>query len=60
MFQYFLELPSRPCVISVPWLSDPGVDAPKLPDEGEDPYVICNHGKGFPLGHAILAMHEVA
>ena len=38
------ELLSRPCIISVPWLSDPGVGAPKLPDEREDPDAICNHG----------------
>ena len=44
VLQYVLELPSRPCVISVPWMSDPGVGALKLPDEGEDPDAICNHG----------------
>ena len=23
-----------------------------------DPYAICDHGKGFPLGHAFLAMKK--
>ena len=59
-YGHLLELPSYPRVISVPWLSDPGVGAPKLPDEGEYPNAICNHGWGLPLGHTLLAMQEVA
>ena len=37
LFQYLMERPSLPHVISVPWLSDPGVGALKLPDEEGDP-----------------------
>ena len=40
VFHDVRKLPSRPRVISVPWMSDPGVGAPKLPDEGEDPDAI--------------------
>ena len=58
--QYLLERPSCPRVISVPCLSDLGVVVPKFPDKGEDPYAICNRGKGVPLGHALLAMQELA
>ena len=60
MFQYPLERTSRPRIISVTWLSDPGVGVLKFPDKGEDPYAICNHGMGVPLGHALISMQEVA
>ena len=61
VLQYVKGLPSRPPrVIIVPWLSNLGVGAPKLPDEGEDPDVMCNHGEGVPLVHVLLAMQEVA
>ena len=60
VFQYLLERHSRPRIISVPWLSDPGVGVLKLPDKGEDPYAICNHGERVLLGHALLVMQEVA
>ena len=53
-------LPRFTRVISVPWMSDPGVGAPNLPDEGEEPDAICNHGKGVPLSHAPIAIQEVA
>ena len=56
VLQYLMERPSRPRIISVPWLSDPGVDVPKFPDKGEEPYAIRNHGEGVPLGHSLLAM----
>ena len=59
MFQYLLELSSRPRVIIVQWLSDPGVVALKLPDNREDLYAIYNYDEGFPLGHTLLAMQEV-
>ena len=34
--------------------------SPKLPNEGEDPDAIGDHGKKVPLGHALLAVKEVA
>ena len=52
--------PPRPRVISIPWLRDVGVSSPEIPDEGEDPYPICDHSKGVPLGHALLVVQEVA
>ena len=55
-----MERLSCPHIISVPWLSELGVGVLKLPDKGEDNYTIRNHGKGVPLGHALLAMQEVA
>ena len=53
---------SPPClrVIRIPRLCDMGVGSLKLPDEGGNPNVICNHGEGFLLCHALLAMKEVA
>ena len=59
VFQYLLEPSSRPRVIILPWLSDPGVGALKFPDNGEDLYDIYNYGKGVPLGHTLLAIQEV-
>ena len=59
MLQYLLECPSRPRLISIPWLSDPGLGVLKFPDKGEDPYAIRNHCKGVSLGHSLLAMQEV-
>ena len=49
-----------PRVIRVPRLSDTGVCLPELSYQGEDLYTICNHGKGVPLGHSLLAMQDVA
>ena len=46
----------RPCIISIPWLSDVGVSSPVIPDDGGDPYTIFYHVKGVPLGHALLAV----
>ena len=54
------ELPPCPRVICIPRLCDTGVGSLNLPDEGEDPNDICNHGKGVPLGHTLLAKKEVA
>ena len=56
MFKDVAELPACPRVIRIPRLRYAGVGSPKLPDEGEDPYAICDHGEGVPLGHALLAM----
>ena len=60
VLQYLLERLSCPRIISVPWLSDPGVSVTKFPYKRGYPYVIRNRGKGVPLGHAILDMLEVA
>ena len=54
------QIHPRPHVIRVPWLSDVGVCVPELSDEREEPYAICDHGQGDPLGHSFLAMQEVA
>ena len=32
----------------------------EISDEREEPYAICDHGQGDPLGHSFLAMQEVA
>ena len=53
------ELPPYLRVIRIPRLYDAGVGSPKLPDEGDDPDSICDHGEGVPLGHALLAVQEV-
>ena len=34
--------------------------AENLPDEGKEPFAICNHGEGFPLSHSLLAVQEVS
>ena len=52
--------PLQPRVISIPWMSDAGVSSTEILDEGEEPYAICDHGKGVPLRHALLAVQEVA
>ena len=49
----------RPRVIRIPRLCNPGVCLPELSYEGEDPYATCDHDKGVPLGHTLLAMQEV-
>ena len=54
------KLPACPYVIRIPWLCDVGVGSSKLPDEGEDPDNIVNHGEGVHLGHTLLAMQKVA
>ena len=36
-----------------------GVCPPKFPYERDYPYVIGDHGKGVPMGHALLAVQEV-
>ena len=54
------EFTTRPRVVYIPWLCDAWVVSPEVPDEWEDPYAICDHGKGVPLGHALLAVQEVA
>ena len=59
VLQYLLERLSRPHIIIVPWLSDPGVGVPQLPDKREDSYAIRNHGEGVPLSHTLLAIQEV-
>ena len=43
-----------------PGLVYSGVIPLQDPYEGEDPDAICNHGEGVPLGHALLAVQEVA
>ena len=53
------EISSPPLVIRVPHLCYAGVWPPKLPYEEEDPYAIGDHGKGVPLGHALLAVQEL-
>ena len=54
------EPSSSPRIIRVTRLCYAGVCSPKLPYEGEDPYVIGYHGEGVPLGHALLAVREFA
>ena len=44
----------------IPRLRDLGMVSPEDPYEGEDPDVIINNGEGVPLGHALLAVQEVA
>ena len=41
-------------------MCDLGVHAANLTDEQEDTYFVGDHGKGIPLGHALLVMQEVA
>ena len=53
-----LKLSPRPRVIPIPRLCDAGVGYPEVTDEREDPYAICDHGKGVPLCHALLAVLE--
>ena len=60
MLEDVAEIPACPHVIRVLRLCDTEVGSLKLPDKGEDPNDIYNHGKGVPLGHALLSMHEVA
>ena len=50
---------ARTSVISISWMSNAGVGRPEVPDKGEDPKAICNHGQGIPLGHFLLAMKEM-
>ena len=50
----------RRCIVCIPRLGDLGMVCPEDPYEGEDPDAICDHGKGVPLGHALLAVQEVA
>ena len=59
MGQYVDKTALRPRVISIPWLCDAMVCAPKLSYKREDLYAICNHGQCFPLGHTIISMKEV-
>ena len=54
------KCPPRPRVIRIPWLVDLGMVHPQDPYEGEDPDAISDHGEGVPLGHALLAVQEVA
>ena len=54
------NFPPRPRVIRIPRLVDLGMVRPEDPYEGEDPDAISDHGKGVPLGHALLAVQEVA
>ena len=54
------KLPSRRRVIPIQWLRDSGVSSHEIPDKGEDPFALCNHGERVPLGHALLAVQEVA
>ena len=57
---YVLEISSLPRVNRLPRLCDAGVGSSKLPNEGGDTYAIGYHGEGVPLGHALLAVREVA
>ena len=54
------NFPPRPCIVCILWLRDLGVVLSEDPYEGEDPDAIRNHGEGFPLGHTLLAVQEVA
>ena len=54
------EAPTRPRVVRIPWLRDVGVVSTEVPYEGEDPNAISNPCEGVPLGHALLAVKEVA
>ena len=60
VFQDVPKSPPRTHNIRVPWLDDAGVCVPEISHEMEDPYSICDNVKGFPLGHSLLAMQEVA
>ena len=53
------KLSPLPRFICIPRLRDMGVVSPEVTDEREDPYAICDHGEGVPLGHALLAVQEV-
>ena len=51
-----LEIPSHFRVILIPWLRDMGVSSADLTDEQEYPYAVVDHGKGIPLGNALISM----
>ena len=55
-----LTPPPRPHVIRVSCLGDAGVCVPELFDKKEDTYAVYHYGSGVPMGHALLAMQEVA
>ena len=55
-----LKIPFQSGIICVPWLRDLGVRGAELTDEWEDIYAIGNHREGPPLGHALIAMQELA
>ena len=57
---YVLKPPPCPRIIRVPRLCEARVGSPKLPNEGEDPDAIGDHGEKVPLGHALLAVKELA
>ena len=46
-------------VISITWLSIAGVGCPEVPDMGEYPQDIYDHGQGTPLGHPLIDVKEV-
>ena len=54
------KLSPRPRIIRIPRLGDLGMVLTQDPYEGEDPDTIIDHGEGVPLGHALLALQEVA
>ena len=42
------KLPSHPRVVRIPPLPEAEVVSPEVADEWEDPYDICDRGKGSP------------
>ena len=54
-----IKIPSCAGIVRIPRLRDLGMRGTELTDEREDPYAVCDHVKGTPLGHALLGVKEV-
>ena len=47
-------------VIGIPGFGDLGVCAAELTEDQEDPYTICDHGSGLPMGHSLLDIQSLS
>ena len=54
-----IKIPSCAGIVRIPRLRDLGMRGTELTDEREDPYAVCDHVKGTPLGHALVGVQEV-